>query len=89
MANENGRELHLNPMKAKRKPRRAKTLVGSSSGAWWEDLPVSFQVELLDRLRQAKRGEDLQDFDEALAEAEKMTDQMLAASTHGSRRPAK
>ena len=41
------------------------------------DLPPDLQAELRDRIEQARRGEDLQDFDEAMAEAERMSDEIL------------
>ena len=58
-------------------------------GPWRiDDLPVQLQVELRDRVEQAKRGEGLEDFDEALADAERMTEEMLAVTTRHPPRPA-
>ncbi len=53
-----------------------------------DELPTHLQVELRDRIEQAKRGEDLQDFDEAMADADRMTDEILAIVAPDTRRPA-
>jgi hypothetical protein len=75
----------LDPVKRKAKPQksgRQRTGRGTKrplGGKWRiKDLPPHLRVELRDRLAQAKRGEDLKDFDEAMAEAERMTDELLA-----------
>ncbi len=47
-----------------------------------EDLPADQQAELLDRYAQAERGEDLQDFDEAIKEADDMADKILSLIGH-------
>lgn len=52
------------------------------------DLPLHLQVELRDRIEQAKRGEGLQDFDEAITDADRMSDEMLSILSRDPRRPA-
>ena len=42
------------------------------------DLPLQLQVELHDRIEQAKRGEGLEDFDDAIVDADRRSDQMLS-----------
>ena len=42
-----------------------------------EDLPAKLRLELEQRLVRAERGEGLQDFDEALADADRMTEEIL------------
>ena len=42
------------------------------------DLPLHVQVELRAALDEARRGEGLQDFDEAIAEADQLVDEMFA-----------
>lgn len=49
------------------------------------DLPLDLQVALRDAIEQAERGEDLQDFDEAMADAERMSDEMLTVLARDSR----
>ena len=73
--------------KAKSPKRRlAKRSVLGSDLRWSiEELPAHLQVELRVRLAQAKRGEGLEDFDEALADADRMTDEMLAVATRNPR----
>ncbi len=58
----------------------------SAGGAWrMSELPLDLQIELLDAIEQADRGEDLMDFDEALADAERLSDEMLAVLERDSR----
>jgi hypothetical protein len=72
--------------RAAKRPVGAKPLAG---GAWrMSDLALDLQVELRDRIEQAERGEDLQDFDEAIADAERMSDEMLAILSRDPRHPA-
>ncbi|MCP4448192.1 MAG: hypothetical protein GY811_23070 [Myxococcales bacterium] len=42
------------------------------------DLPAELQKELSNRLEQAKRGEDLVDIEDALSQAGKTTEEILA-----------
>jgi hypothetical protein len=63
------------------KPAPRKKTVRSTKvpGAWrMKDLPAELQDELRDRLEEAKRGDSLIPFDEALAEAEQMADEIVA-----------
>ena len=70
----------MTPKTTKSKPLAA---IAPTGGRWsLGDLPAQLQVELRDRMAQAKRGEDLQDFDEALAYADRMADEILAAIAH-------
>jgi hypothetical protein len=58
----------------------------SATGSWrMSDLPLDLQVALRDAIEQAERGEDLQDFDEAMADAERMSDEMLTVLARDSR----
>ena len=52
-----------------------KTATKRSPDRQWsiEDLPTHLQVELRDRIEQAKQGKGLKDFNEALADADRMT----------------
>jgi len=47
------------------------------------DLPEELQVELRDRLAQAKRGEGLMDIEAALSQAEKTTEEILSILRNG------
>ena len=74
---------------AKKGTKRSSRAKASAGGAWrMSDLPLDLQVELRDRIAQAERGEDLHDFDEAMAEAERISDEMLAVLNRDPRRPA-
>lgn len=77
------------PRSAKQGSKRPARAKPSAGGAWrMSDLPLDLQVELRDRIEQADRGEDLQDFDEAIADGERMSDEMLAVLSRDPRRPA-
>jgi len=59
----------------KRKPTRARR---STGGRWrMSDLPPELAAELRDRLDEAKRGENLVPFDQAMEEAEAMADEIV------------
>lgn len=51
------------------------------------DLPLHLQVELRDAIEQAKRGEGLQDFDDAIAEGDRLSDEMLSILSRDPRHP--
>ena len=60
----------------------------ADSGSWrLSDLPATEQAELRDRLAQAKRGEDLIDFDEAMRIAKRATERILKTSDDASHLP--
>ena len=68
----------MDEMKPKPKSPRSPKRRLHAGGKWrMSDLPAHLQAELRDRIEQAKRGEDLHDFDEAMAEAERMTTEIL------------
>jgi hypothetical protein len=75
-----------------RRSRKAKRPAGakpSVTGAWrMSDLPLHLQVELRDAIEQAKRGEGLQDFDEAIAEGDRLSDEMLSILARDPHHPA-
>ena len=57
---------------------------GLMSDSWRiADLPEELQVELRDRLAQAKRGEGLIDIEAALSQAEKTTEEILSVLRNG------
>jgi len=59
----------------KRKPTRARRATGSR---WsMSDLPPELAAELRDRLDEAKRGENLVPFDQAIKEAEAMAHEIV------------
>lgn len=73
---------------AKPRARKVAAKTPKRGGSWrLDELPVHLQVELRDRSEQAERGEDLEDFDEAMADADRMTEEMLAI-VREPRRPA-
>jgi hypothetical protein len=68
--------------------RPAKSTPKRAVGSWRvSDLPLDLQVELRDAIDQADRGEDLQDFDKAMDDAERISDEMLAVLARDNRRP--
>ncbi len=70
-------------MARKRTPRKA--VIGSRAAEadrWrMSDLPASDQAELRDRLAQARRGEALIDFDEAMRIARRATTRILKTAS--------
>ncbi len=72
--------------------RKAKTpAIAKAPAPHWRmsDLPVAEQVELKDRIAEAKRGDTLIDFDEAMEVADRLTDEVLAVATgRGRAKPA-
>jgi hypothetical protein len=57
---------------------RKRSTVPSTGGRWrTSDLPAEQQAELRSRLEEAKRGENLFPFDEAVDEAERMADEIV------------
>ena len=70
--------MHMARPTAK-KPTR-KTVRSTRTPRPWrmKDLPAELQDELRDRLEEAKRGDSLIPFDEAVAEAEQMADEIVA-----------
>ncbi len=57
---------------------------GLMSDSWRiADLPEELQVELRDRLAQAKRGEGLIGIEAALSQAEKTTEEILSVLRNG------
>ena len=60
----------------------------SAAGSWrMSDLPLHLQVELRDAVEQAKRGEGLEDFDQAIDEGDRLSDEMLSLLSRDPRRP--
>ena len=86
----------MDVMKAKAKPKATtrgapeRKAAGPALGTAWRmsDLPLHLQVELRDRIEQAKRSEGLHDFDEAIADADRMSDEMLSIVASNPHRPA-
>ena len=71
--------------------RAAKPTVAAkpTTGTWRaSDLPLDLQIELRDAIEQADRGEDLHDFDDAMKDAERMSDEMLAVLSRDAHRSA-
>jgi hypothetical protein len=58
----------------------------SREGTWrTDDLPEALQDELADRLLQAEHGEGLLPYDEAMAEIDRVAEEILAGSPTSSR----
>jgi hypothetical protein len=65
--------------KSAAKPKKTPKRTPSVRGRWrMSDLPPEQQVELRDRLEESKRGDSLIPFDEAMDEAERMADEIVA-----------
>ena len=64
---------------AKKAPKRKPTRARRATGGRWRmsDLPPELAAELRDRLDEAKRGENLIPFDQAIKEAESMADEIV------------
>lgn len=72
--------------RARRGAKRPAEAKPSAGGSWrMSELPLDLQIELREGLGEAKRGEGLMDFDEAMAEAERLSDEMLAVLDRDSR----
>ena len=82
--NQTNKKPKSKPKKA-HGPRKGKPAKPSAELWRLSELPVHLQVELRDRVEQAKSGQGAHDFDEALADAERISDEMLSIL---SRRPA-
>lgn len=65
--------------RSRRGAKRPAAAKPSAGGSWrMSELPLDLQIELRDGIEQAERGEGLMDFDDAMAEAERLSDEMLA-----------